>query len=185
MSAWREIVGQRVRTQRGNETVVYKGRIYVRNTEPYFKESTQEWSEYFVCANDCEECRARVVRFTPLDGRSSYVRRSRSQRTRAHSVLCLPSRSRILLRQARQQLNEDVAQSICRGSRDLIRTSYDAVTRELLRHGGIVYICVCFGYDFLLALSHLAPTALIRKILLINREQGCGWPFCCRRYARW
>lgn len=110
--------------------------MYVRNTAPYFQIRTQEWAEYFVCASGCDDCKGRVVRITPVDGRLPYVRASVDQRTSAHSPRCLPSETRIVLRKARQLFFKEVAISVHSSHRRSIRESYNEIRRLLLHNRG-------------------------------------------------
>jgi hypothetical protein len=144
MAAWRALLDRDVKTQRGGDCLIYEGRIYVRNTAPYFQSKTEEWAEYFVCANDCSDCKCRVVRLSPLDGRVSYIRRSTDDRTASHSPNCLPSETKVVLRRAKQEFLENVEVAV-RGSRlSTIRDSYDAIRSLLLHNRGKVI----FPLDF-------------------------------------
>jgi hypothetical protein len=154
-TTWQDILEVEVRTKRGGDCVIYKGRMYVRNTAPYFQIRTGEWAEYFVCASGCDDCKGRVVRLTPIDGRGPYVRESADLRTTAHSPLCLPSETKVVLRKAKQQFFKGVAISVHSSHRRSIRKEYDDIRRLLLHNRGwclvspfpvlcILYTCFCF-----------------------------------------
>ena len=67
MASWVSLVGQEVKTQRGNDMLEYGGRLYIRS-KTY--QGINKYSEYYVCAkkNGSTDCKAGVVRITPNGG---------------------------------------------------------------------------------------------------------------------
>ena len=136
MAAFRALLRQELLTNKGRRALVCDERIYVRNSV-YFRVSTQEWIEYFYCANNCTGCLGRVYRVTPSDGTVPYVVRSTDPRSSKHDLLCRRSATRVLLRKARQEFNQRVEfSSSIEGSRKTIRESYNDVCGLLLRNSG-------------------------------------------------
>jgi len=147
-TTWQDILEVEVRTERGGDCVIYKGRMYVRNTAPYFQIRTGEWAEYFVCDSGCGDCKGRVVRLTPIDGRGPYVRESADLRTAAHSPFCLPSETKVVLRRAKQQFFKGVAISVHSSHRRSIREEYDDIRRLLLHNRGWCFCPHSLCYTF-------------------------------------
>jgi hypothetical protein len=137
MATWASIVEQDLNTERGSLALVFGGRIYVRNTAPYFQIRTQEWAEYYVCANGCDGCKARVIRRSPIDGRLPYVRRSTDVRTESHDADCKPDRRAIVVRKAKQQLYEVVASTTVNGPYRNIRSAFNSISNSLLHNSGL------------------------------------------------
>ena len=140
---YQDILEVEVRTKRGGDCVIYKGRMYVRNTAPYWQIRTQQWAEYFVCQNGCDDCKGRVIRFTPIDGRLPYVRESTDMRTIAHSQYCLQSETKIVIRKAKQLFFKEVAISVHSSHRRSIREEYNEIRRLLLHNRGKLRWCSC------------------------------------------
>ena len=133
MVSWASLQEQEIRSERGQITLEYNKRVYVRNRAPYL--ANRWWAEYFVCAHGCSTCHARVVRYTPLDGSPSYVKRSTS--ASAHDQLCVRSAQKILIRKAVQEVRQAVVgSSAVNGTRRSTRDVYDSMGRLLHLHAG-------------------------------------------------
>ena len=151
MATWESVQDQKVLTQRKQEMLVYNDRTYVLER----KYTGLKWlAEYFRCVNGCADCKARVVRKTPVDGSPPYV--ESSEMHAHHHAACNPNAQAILIRKAKQELVEIVVKSSAAGgATQSIRDNFDSVNRIVHHNAGVVSFILFTSFINLLFLFAL------------------------------